>query len=84
MSLKYDNERDRNAHGYDAGNIVDGTVTLDPEKGEYVLLDDDGVAFSTQSFLAGQVGKKVRLTCISFEAMETIEKMIEASKAPGN
>ncbi len=72
----YDNERDRTKYGYDAGIVMDGEVTLDPATGEFVLLDEDGVAFSSQEVLRGLVGKRVRMTCISFEAIQTIEGML--------
>lgn len=81
--MEYDNVRDRNLYGYDAGNIVDGEVILDAMTGEYVILDDDGKAFSTQALLKSLVGKKVRLTCISFEAIETLEKIIAQAGSHG-
>lgn len=74
--MKYDNDRDRTQYGYDAGNIIDGDVTLDAERQEYVLVDDEGVAFSVQDLLKSLIGKKVRMTCISFEAIENIEKLM--------
>ena len=74
--MKYDNDRDRAQYGYDAGNIIDGDVVLDPERNEHVIVDDEGVAFSVQDLLKSLVGKKIRLTCISFEAIENIEKMM--------
>ncbi len=83
-SMEYDNVRDRKKFGYDAGNIVDGEVVLDPDTGEYVLLDEDGKAFSTQELFKLLVGKKVRLTCVSFESMENIEKMIAKATPDGS
>lgn len=74
--MKYDNDRDRLQYGYDAGNIIDGEVVFDEDKKEYVLLDEDGLGFSTQDLLKSLVGKKVRLTCITFESIEAIEKML--------
>lgn len=74
--MDYDNDRDRFAHGYDAGAIVDGEVRQDISTGEYVVVDDDGKAFSSQELLRALVGKRVRVTCISFDAMESIEKMV--------
>ena len=62
MGLKYDNVRDQFTYGYDRGQILDGTVTLDPETGEYILVDIDDVAFSPQEFLKTMVGKQVRFT----------------------
>lgn len=79
--MKYDNEKDRNEYGYDAGNIVDGIVQLDPDTKEYVLVDDDdGVGFSTQNVLKSLEGKKVRVTIISFEAIEAMEKLLAKSQ----
>ncbi len=78
--MKYDSERERHQYGYDAGNIIDGDVVYDEERKEYVVVDDDGLAFSTQDLLKTLVGKKVRLTCISFEAIEDLEKMLIASQ----
>jgi hypothetical protein len=74
--MEYDNKRERNLYGYDAGNIVDGQVVLDPSTNEYVILDEDGVAFSTQKLLKSLDGQKVRITCISFESIEKIEQML--------
>ena len=77
---EFDNDRDRFAHGYDAGTIVDGEVRQDPNTGEYVLVDEDGVAFSPQALLKSLAGKRVRFTCISFEAMENIEKIMAQTR----
>ncbi len=79
--MDYDNDRDRLTHGYDAGVIVDGEVVHDPDTGEYVLLDEDGRAFSSQQLLKLLSGKRVRLTCISFEAMESLEKLVHQSQS---
>ena len=81
--MRYDNDRDRNAHGYDAGAIVDGTVVYDDERKEFVLVDDEGVAFSSQEVLKTLVGKQVRLTCVSFEAIENLEKLVALSESKG-
>jgi hypothetical protein len=82
--MKYDNSRDRAQYGYDAGNIVDGDVIYDESKKEYVVVDDDGLGFSTQELLKSLLGKKVRITCISFEAIEQIEKMMADQAMPKN
>lgn len=79
--MKYDNVRDRFAHGYDAGTIVDGEVQLDARTGEFVVVDDEGMAFSSQSLLNTLIGKRVRLTCVAFDAMEAIEKMAVKAQA---
>lgn len=82
--MRYDNERDRNAHGYDAGAIVDGTVVYDEDRKEYVLVDEDGTAFSSQEVLKTLLGKQVRLTCVSFEAIESLEKLVALQDTPQN
>jgi hypothetical protein len=74
--MDYDNSRDRKQYGYDAGNIVDGVVTSDPSTGELVLVDEDGIAFSSQSVLRELLGKKVRMTIVSFESIEELEKLL--------
>lgn len=76
MALRYDNERDRFVHGYDAGTIVDGIVQLDTETGEFVLVDDEGIAFSSQELLRSLINRRVRISCVAFDAIEAIEKML--------
>jgi len=76
-----DNDKDRFAYGFDAGNIVDGTVQRDPVTGEYILVDEDGERFNPQRALATMVGKKVRVTMVSFEALEDMGKMYAAAQA---
>ncbi len=75
--MDYDNTRDRYDNGMDAGNIIDGIVRYDELKQEYVIVDDDGVGFSIQELLKSLDNKKVRITCISFEAMINIENMLK-------
>jgi hypothetical protein len=75
--MNFDNERDQHTHGYDAGQIVDGTVTWDPEKGRYVLVDEDGVGYDVQEVMKSLNGQKIRLTMISLTSMEEIQKMLE-------
>ena len=83
--MNYDNERDRFVNGYDAGTIVDGVVERDPDTGEFILVDEDGLAFSSQSLLQSLVGKRVRISCVAFETMEAIEQMIvKANSDLGN
>lgn len=78
--IKYDDNGDRFEHGYDAGVFRDGTVTLDSKTGRYVLVDDDGVGFDPQTALSSLLGRKVRLTMISFEALQTLEEMTKAAQ----
>lgn len=75
--FRYDNSRDRYAAGYDAGLIVDGEVVLDVNTGEYVLLDEDGNAFSSQTVLKELLGKKVRMSCATYETIETVTEMLK-------
>lgn len=75
--FEYDNVRDSKSYGYDSGVIVEGKVVLDEEKKEYVVVDDDGKAFSTQDFLKSHVGRGVRFTCIDMESAEKIEEMLK-------
>jgi hypothetical protein len=82
--FRYDNDRDRFSHGFDAGTIVDGTIHLDLDTGEFVLVDDDGVAFSSQDLLKSMDGKRVRISCVAFDAMEEIERMIQNSQTDIN
>lgn len=79
--MEYDNTRDRFSHGFDAGLIVDGEVQQDPDTGEFVVVDEDGKGFSSQSLLKLLLGKRVRLTCISFDAMEDAQRILEAAQA---
>lgn len=74
--MDYNNERDRKLYGYDAGNIIDGEVVYDEEKKEYVIKDDEGVGFSSQELFKGLLGKRIRFTCISFESIEEIERIL--------
>lgn len=81
VQMDYDNERDRFESGFDAGSIVDGLVTYDPASGEYVITDEDGKSFSSQELFKSLVGRKVRFTCISFEAMEDLERLVAQTRA---
>jgi len=80
MSLVYDNTRDQFTYGYDRGQILDGKVVFDEERKEYVLIDSDGIAFSSQEFLKTMLDKTVRFTCASYETISTIEKMLKATQ----
>jgi len=79
--MEYDNDRDRFAHGFDAGTIVDGEVRKDPDSGELVIVDDEGKAFSSQALFRLLEGKRIRFSCVAFEAMENIEKMMVKANA---
>jgi len=82
--MKYDNDRDRLQYGYDAGNIVDGLVVFDDEKKEYVIVDEDGVAFSTQDLLKELISRKIRFTCISFESIENLQNLLANTNPNSN
>lgn len=73
--MKYDNERDRLKYGYDAGQIVEGVVTLDPATGRFVLLDEDGVGYDPQVVLQSLDGQVVRFTIISMRSLENMQQM---------
>lgn len=78
--IRYDNERDRLAHGFDAGTIVDGTVVFDESRGRFVLVDEDGIGFDPQAALEALKGKKVRMTMVSFEALIELEDMLQVAQ----
>lgn len=78
--MKYKEDTDQFVAGFDAGNILDGKVQLDPDTGEWVVVDDDGYAFSLQKALEKLKGERVRVTCISMRAMDTLQKMLEKSQ----
>ena len=75
--LEFDNNRDRFTYGYDAGAIVDGTVTKYEDR--FVLVDDEGKAFDPQAALGTMEGHKIRMTMIKFESIEGMAKLVEAS-----
>lgn len=77
--MNYDNDRDRFAHGYDAGTIVDGVVTEDA--GKIVLMDDDGTGFDPMAVLGNLKGKKVRMTIVSFDTIDFMEEMLRQSRS---
>lgn len=80
--MLYRTDEDQFANGFDAGQIQDGVVTLDESTGELVIVGDDGLAFSLQQALAKSVGKRVRVSCVSMEAMDNLQKMLDqASKS---
>jgi hypothetical protein len=70
---------DRYSYGYDAGNIIDGVVRQDPDTKMCTIVDEDGEEFVPQAVLETLIGKKVRMTMISFEALENMEKIYEAA-----
>jgi len=77
-----DNERDRFKYGYDAGLIIDGEVVLD-EDGDISIVDEDGLCLSIKGHLKTLVGKKVRLTVISTDAIQMIEDMLANCNSDG-
>lgn len=82
--LIYDNVRDQFTYGYDRGQILDGVVSLDPDTGEYVVVDSDGVAFSSQAFFKTIEGKQVRFTCATYETISTIEQLMKSAQTSKN
>lgn len=77
--MKYKTDDTRFAAGFDAGSIIDGTVEQDPDTKEWVIVDRDGFAFSVQRALQEYSGKQIRLTCVSMEAMDTLQKMLSGA-----
>jgi len=82
--MEYDNKRDRNLYGYDAGNILDGEVFYDENRKEYIIKDEDGIGFSVQDLLRELEGKRIRFTCISFESLEEMNSMLAAMDQSNN
>lgn len=78
--MDFDNDRDRNAYGYDAGTIVEGTVKWSDALGRYVIVDDEDIGFDPNAVLQKLDGMKVRFTLVSFEAIENIEKLLAEVK----
>lgn len=74
--MEYDNLRDSKVYGYDSGIIIEGCVTFDDARNEYVVIDEDGKAFSSQEFFKLHTGRNVRFTCIDMESAEKIEEML--------
>jgi len=72
--MKFDNDRGRYKHGMDIGTIVEGTVVS--HEGRFIIVDEDEIAFDPQIVLSTLEGKKIRLTMVSFETLENIEKML--------
>lgn len=75
----YDNERDRFSFGYDAGLIIDARVELDKSTGEYILVDDEAKATSTQEVLKQHLGRQIRLTFIPMDSVQKLEDLIASS-----
>lgn len=75
--MKIDNERDRFLHGFDAGQIVEGTVKLDDATGRYLVVDEDGVGYDVHAVLSRLDGKAIRLTLITMEAVLNMESMLK-------
>jgi len=82
--MDFDNERDRNAYGYDAGTIVEGEVRWSDSLNRYVIVDDEDVGFDPNAVLQKLDGMKVRFTLVSFEAIENVEKLLAAAQKDHN
>lgn len=78
--MEFDNDRQRHAGGFDAGVIVDGVVT-DLGDGRLVLVDEDGVGFDPNMALSSLVGKRVRMTVVSFDAMQVMENLLSRAQS---
>ena len=78
--MQEDNERDRFIHGYDAGIIIDGEVKMN-EHGNFLVVDDEGIATNVDAVMSSLVGKQVRFTIISLEAMNEMQKLLDSSGA---
>lgn len=76
FSMEYDNERDQHAHGYDAGQIIDGEVVKDPDTGHFVLVDEDGIGFDPQAALESLNGQTIRMTMISHRSLQRAEELM--------
>lgn len=73
--MEIDNDRDRFVHGFDAGQIVDGVVSV--IDGSLIIVDDDGVGYDVSHTLQTLAGQRVRLTVITMEAIDNIGKMLQ-------
>lgn len=78
--MQEDNERDRFTHGYDAGIIIDGEVRMN-EHGNFLVVDDEGIATNVDAVMSSLVGKQVRFTVISLEAMNEMQNLLDSSGA---
>ncbi len=73
-NMKIDNERDRFVHGFDAGQIIDGTVVV--LENRILIIDEDGVGYDVTETLKTLNGHQIRLTIVTLEAMTRMESMI--------
>lgn len=78
--MEFDNERGRHEHGFDAGQLIDGTVRRDPETGHMILVDDEGVGFDPQAALETLEGQTVRMTMISHRSIQRAEELMKAAQ----
>lgn len=78
--MKFDNERDRYSNGFDAGQIVSGKVSRNPETGHFVIIDDEGVGFDPQAALESLEGQEIRMTMTTVKAMIEMQKMLEMAQ----
>ena len=77
LLMEIDNTRDRFKYGYDAGLLVDGKVV---EKDGHIYVDPgDGTLLCVEDHLKTLLGKEVRLTVISTDAMELMSNLLAPS-----
>lgn len=65
--MEIDNTQDRYAYGYDAGQIVEGVILYDDESKTHVIVNSNGIGYSTEQVLSTLVGQKVRLNLVMME-----------------
>ena len=69
----------------DFGHLVEGVVEQDPMSDRYVIrtqLEDGSVrVFDPQEALGRYVGREVRLTLVTFDAINEIAEFLEHSQA---
>lgn len=74
--MKYKNIDQLKASGLEIGIILDGTVVFDQDRKEHVIVDESGEAISIQEILSSMIGKRIRYTTVTFETLDSLEKML--------